>query len=57
MRKEFIIIALLLSYGICQARDELPVISADRPGALTGTDIMPRFKLQWETGMGVEIVL
>lgn len=55
MRKEFIIIALLLSYGICQAQDDLPVISADRPGALTGTDIMPRFKLQWETGMGVEL--
>jgi len=55
MRNIFIIIALLLSYGICQAQDEMPVISADRPGALTGTDIMPQFKLQWETGMSVEL--
>ncbi|MBR0532524.1 MAG: transporter [Bacteroidales bacterium] len=54
MRIIFIIIVLSLSYGICLAQDDLPVISADRPGALTGTDIMPRFKLQWETGMGVE---
>ncbi len=46
--------ALVLVCGLCYAQDELPTISADRPGALTGTDVMPRYKVQWETGMGYE---
>ena len=55
MKNILLIITLLFSYCVCKAQVELPVISADRPGALTGTDIMPRFKLQWETGMGIEM--
>ena len=47
-------IALFFIYGFCHAQDELPTISADRPGALTGTDVMPLHKLQWETGLGYE---
>lgn len=50
----YLILALVLVCGLCQAQNELPTISADRPGALTGTDVMPRFKVQWETGMGFE---
>lgn len=45
---------LLFVCGICYAQEELPTISADRPGALTGTDVMPLHKLQWETGIGYE---
>lgn len=30
------------------------VISADRPGMSTGTDVMPQGKIQWETGVGYE---
>lgn len=52
--KRLLIMALVLVWGLCYAQDELPTISADRPGALTGTDVMPRFKVQWETGMGFE---
>ena len=52
--KKLLFTALVLINGFCQAQEELPTISADRPGALTGTDVMPLHKLQWETGMGYE---
>lgn len=52
--KQLFLFVLVLVCGLCQAQDELPTISADRPGALTGTDVMPRYKLQWETGIGYE---
>lgn len=53
MKRISILFALLLFAGFGFAQ-ELPTISADRPGASTGTDVMPRFKLQWETGVGFE---
>ena len=28
--------------------------TADRPGATTGTDVLPKGRIQWETGVGVE---
>ena len=52
--KQLFLFVLALVCGLCQAQDELPTISADRPGALTGTDVMPRYKIQWETGIGYE---
>ena len=52
--RHLLLTALVLICSLCNAQDELPTISADRPGALTGTDVMPRFKLQWETGVGYE---
>ena len=52
--KRLLLIALVFICGLCHAQEELPAISADRPGALTGTDVMPLHKLQWETGMGYE---
>ena len=52
--KQLLLVAFVLLCGLCQAQDELPTISADRPGALTGTDVMSRYKLQWETGVGYE---
>ena len=50
----YLIVALVLVCGLCHAQNELPTISADRPGALTGTDVMPLNKVQWETGVGFE---
>lgn len=52
--RRLLLIALVFICGLCHAQEELPAISADRPGALTGTDVMPLHKLQWETGMGYE---
>lgn len=54
MKKLYLILAMVLVGGLCHAQEELPTISADRPGALTGTDVMPLHKVQWETGVGVE---
>lgn len=48
--KKLLFTALFLINSICYAQE----ISADRPGALTGTDVMPLYKLQWETGMALE---
>ena len=47
---------LLLAFTVCygQGNSDDIEISADRPGASTGTDIMPKFKVQWETGIGYE---
>ena len=53
-KRRLLLIALVFICGLCHAQEELPAISADRPGALTGTDVMPLHKLQWETGMGYE---
>lgn len=39
---------------MAMAQLEEPTISADRPGMSTGTDVMPKGKLQWETGIGYE---
>lgn len=51
------LIWLLFASCLCYAQDELPTITADRPGALTGTDIMPQRKIQWETGIAYEAVV
>ena len=48
--KKLLFTVLFLINSICYAQE----ISADRPGALTGTDVMPLHTLQWETGMGYE---
>ena len=39
--KRLFLITLLLVCGLCNVQEELPTISADRPGALIGTDVMP----------------
>lgn len=50
---------LFVSFLSVSAQDAEPVkdeveMSADRPGASTGTDITSKFKIQWETGFGYE---
>lgn len=52
MKKTILSLFFLLTTILCSAQTELPTISADRPGATESTDIMPRFKIQWETGFG-----
>ena len=54
--KRLLFAAFVFINGLCYAQEELPTISADRPGALTGTDVMPLHKLQWETGLGFELM-
>lgn len=40
--------------GLCYAQDELPTISADRPGYTWGTEVMHHHKFSWENGFGFE---
>ena len=47
--------AFLMASVMAVAQTDEPVISADRPGMATGTDIMPKGKVQWETGGGYEM--
>lgn len=48
------VIALLIAFLPLSlwAQSEETGFTADRPGATTGTDILPKGRLQWETGIG-----
>lgn len=48
------LLALVLLCGLCQAQEELPTLSADRPGFTWGTEVMHHHKLSWENGIGYE---
>lgn len=55
MKRPLLILVLLLAVTQwALAQSDETVISADRPGMATGTDIMPKGKVQWETGVGYE---
>ncbi len=47
-----ILLLLALTFGCAQAQDD--GFTADRPGATTGSDVLPKGRVQWETGMGWE---
>ena len=50
-----VLLALLLVAGFCRAQEEQSAtVCPDRPGALTGPEVMPLHKLQWETGVACE---
>lgn len=53
--KHFYLLTLIIALGCTNlwAQEDL-VISADRPGMATGTDVMPLHKIQWETGFAYE---
>jgi len=53
MQKLIISIAIILFSFTSFAQEDF-VFSADRPGATTGTDIMEKYKVQWETGMNFD---
>ena len=51
MKKLLISLVVLAFFMAAKAQtDEVPTVSADRPGMATGTDVMPFLKVQWETG-------
>ena len=52
----FRVIAILLAFLPLSAlaQSEETGFTADRPGATTGTDVLPKGRLQWETGVGFE---
>lgn len=54
MKKLLLISLMSLLSAAALAQTDEPVISADRPGMSTGTDVMPQGKIQWETGVGYE---
>lgn len=57
MKKKLLFIAaLFMLLNTAMAQNETSTISADRPGMSTGTDVMPKGKIQWETGVGYESV-
>ena len=45
------ILALLMTAGLCQAQEELPVFPADRPGYTWGVEVLPLHKVSWENGI------
>ena len=40
--------------NLCDEQEELPTISADRPGYTWGTEVMHHHKFSWENGFGFE---
>lgn len=53
MNKFLIVVFLSFITIICYAQDNAE-FSADRPGVTTSPDIMPKYKLMWETGLAYE---
>lgn len=52
--RNFLLTALVFICSLCQAQDELPTISADRPGYTWGTEVMQHHKIAWENGFEYE---
>jgi len=50
------LLALFSLSAMAQSESEEAGFTADRPGATTGVDILPKGRVQWETGMGFERV-
>lgn len=55
MKRTVLLIAMMWLLAVTtMAQTDEAEISADRPGMSTGTDVMPKGKIQWETGVGYE---
>lgn len=52
--KRLLLFALLFVYGLCQAQEDLPTVSADLCGNTWGTDVVPHHKVSWDIGLGFE---
>ncbi len=50
----FCLLALSLTLSLTTVAQDEVEFTADRPGATTGPDVLPRGRVQWETGMGWE---
>ena len=53
MRIASLLLALLPLCAMAQSEEEAG-FTADRPGATTGVDVLPKGRVQWETGIGYE---
>ena len=53
---DYRVVAILLALLplLASAQSEEVGFTADRPGATTGTDVLPKGRMQWETGIGFE---
>ncbi len=54
MKSHIILYALLMTAVFCKAQEELPVLSADRPGYTWGAEVLPLHKVSWENSFGFE---
>lgn len=53
LKRTSLLYILLFLFQVVYAQEDVS-FTADRPGATTGTDVMPKGRFQWETGFGYE---
>ncbi len=49
-----LLVTFIAASLLCSAQEEAAPFTCDRPGAITGVDVMPQGRLQWETYLGWE---
>ncbi|MBQ6771660.1 MAG: transporter [Bacteroidales bacterium] len=54
MKHSVLFTLIMLLACLCHAQDELPTLSADRPGYTWGAEVLPLHKISWENGFGFE---
>lgn len=54
MKKVIVLLLVTLLPLLALAQSEEAGFTADRPGASTGVDVLPKGRVQWETGIGLE---
>lgn len=52
--KAILLAAMMLTAGLCQAQEEQPILSADRPGFSWGAEVLHLHKISWENGFCFE---
>ena len=53
-KSQTILFVLMLLVGLCQAQEDQPVLSPDRPGYTWGAEVLALHKISWENGFGFE---
>lgn len=54
LKSPIVLLVLMMMVGLCRAQEELPVLSADRPGFTWGAEVLPLHKVSWENGFSFE---
>lgn len=54
LKSPIVLLVLMMMVGLCMAQEELPVLSADRPGFTWGAEVLPLHKVSWENGFSFE---
>lgn len=54
MKKSIFLFILLFTLGLCQAQEELPTISGNRPGYTWSVEVLQHKKISWENGFRYE---